>query len=157
MLFFCTEDPLFVQSGPHGASEGPRFVRNSHLTWRSFTSCIKQRLRARSGHCMNVSDLADSSPLSNFLHISLAVPEGADKGGTIVLKGYKSSLVVTSLIRHFFKDACVSCFIHVRVLSLNRENDASCCMTRLQNPVCFCCVGKDKFSANVIFKSCRQR
>lgn len=37
---------------------------------------------------MNVSDLADSSPLSNFLHISLAVPEGDDKGGTIVLKGY---------------------------------------------------------------------
>ncbi|SXF92424.1 Uncharacterised protein [Klebsiella variicola] len=37
---------------------------------------------------MNVSDLADSPLLSNFLHISLAVPEGDDKGGTIVLKGY---------------------------------------------------------------------
>lgn len=106
---------------------------------------------------MNVSDLADSPLLSNFLHISLAVPEGDDKGGTIVLKGYKSSRVVTSLIRHSFKDACVACFIHIRALSLNRENNASCCMTRLQNPVCFCCVGKGKFSANVIFKSCRQR
>ncbi|MDP1159903.1 hypothetical protein, partial [Klebsiella variicola] len=60
---------------------------------------------------MNVSDLADSPILSNLLHISLAVPEGDDKGGKIVLKVYKSSLVVTSQIMHFFKDDCVSCFI----------------------------------------------
>ncbi|APG19190.1 hypothetical protein Y71_06925 [Kosakonia radicincitans DSM 16656] len=52
---------------------------------------------------MNVSDLADSSPLSNFLHISLAAPEGDDKGGMIVLKGHKSSLAVTSLIWHTLK------------------------------------------------------